>query len=67
MFRARYTTSLFLYIYIYIQQDQTLHFWIVETAVHVSGGVSTHHPEHTQMYLQHLTLVKPVLPPAANV
>ena len=28
-----------------------------ETALHVSGGISTHHQEHTQLYLQHLELV----------
>ena len=37
----------------------------LETAVHVSGGISTHHQEHTQLYLQHLALVKPLLLPAA--
>jgi hypothetical protein len=29
-----------------------------ETALHVSGGISTHHQEHIQLYLQHLALVK---------
>jgi len=33
----------------------------LETAVHISGGISTHHQEHTQLYLQHLVLVKPLL------
>jgi hypothetical protein len=35
----------------------------LKTALHVSGGVSTHHQEHTQLYLQHLALVKPLLLP----
>jgi len=39
----------------------------LETAVHVSGGISTHHQEHTQLYLQHLVPVKPLLLPAAIV
>jgi hypothetical protein len=39
----------------------------LETALHVSGGISTHHQEHTQLYLQHLGLVKPLLLPAAIV
>ena len=39
----------------------------LETAVHVSGGISTHHQEHTQLYLQHLALGKPLLLPAAIV
>jgi len=30
----------------------------LETALHVSGGISTHHQEHIQLYLQHLVLVK---------
>ena len=37
------------------------------TALHVSGGTSTRHQEHTQLYLQHQVLVKPLLLPAAVV
>ena len=36
----------------------------LETAVHVSGGISTHHQERIQLYLQHLVL-KPLLQPVA--
>jgi hypothetical protein len=36
-------------------------------ALHVSGGTSTHHQEHTQLYLQHPVLVTPLLLPAAIV
>ena len=43
---------------------QFIYFW--KTAVHVSGGISTHHREHTQLYLQYLVLVKPLLLPAAS-
>ena len=32
-----------------------------------SGGISTHHQEHTQLCLQHLALGKPLLLPAAIV
>ena len=39
----------------------------LETALHVSGGISTHHQEHTQLYLENLVLVKPLLLPAAIV
>jgi len=39
----------------------------LETALHVSGGISTHHQEHTQLYLRHLVLVIPLLLPAAIV
>jgi hypothetical protein len=37
----------------------------LENAVRVSGGISTHHQEHIQLYLQHLALVKPLLLTAA--
>ena len=36
----------------------------LEIALHISGGISTHHQEHTQLYLQHLALVKLLLLPA---
>jgi len=32
-------------------------YLFLETAVHVLGGISTHHQEHIQLYLQHLALV----------
>jgi hypothetical protein len=42
-------------ILIYIQQNATLHSLLyLETAVHVSGGATTHHQELQQLYLQHL-------------
>ena len=44
---------------------QFIHFWKI--ALRVSGGISTHHQEHTQLYSQHLALVKPSMPPAATV
>jgi hypothetical protein len=33
----------------------------METAVHVSGGTTTHHQERKQLYLQHLVFVTPLL------
>ena len=42
---------------------QFIYFW--KTALHVSGGISTHHQEHTQLYLHYLVPVKPLLLPAA--
>ena len=36
-----------------------------ETALHVSGGTSTHHQERIQLYLQHQVFVTPLLLPAA--
>jgi hypothetical protein len=54
------------YIPIYIQQDATLHsLFYLETALHVSGGASTHHQERIQLYLQHLEFVTPLLLTAA--
>jgi hypothetical protein len=51
---------------IYIQQDATLHSLLyLETAVHISGGTSTHHQERIQLYLQHLVFVTPLLLSAA--
>ena len=47
-------------------QHYTVYLYL-ETALHVSGGISTHHQEHTQLYVQHLALVKPLLLPAAIV
>ena len=38
-----------------------------ETALHVSGGTSTHHQKRIQLYLQHLVFVTPLLLPAAIV
>ena len=55
-------------IAIYIQQAATLHSLLyLETAVHVSSGTTTHHQERTQLYLQHLVFVIPLLLPAAIV
>jgi hypothetical protein len=39
----------------------------LETALHVSGGTSTHHQERIKLYLQHLVFVTPVLLSAAIV
>ena len=47
-------------------QHYTVYLYL-ETALHGLGCISTHHQEHTQLYLQYLVLVKPVLLPAAIV
>jgi hypothetical protein len=47
-------------------QLYTVHFYM-ETALHVLGGTSTHHQESTQLYLQHLVSVTPLLLSAAIV
>ena len=55
-------------ILLYVQQDATLHSLLyLETALHVSGGTTTHHQERKQLYLQRLVFVTPLLLPAAIV
>ena len=50
------------HILIYVQQDATLHsLFYLETALHVSGGTTTHHQERKQLYLQHLVFVTPLM------
>jgi len=49
-------------------QDAILHsLFYLETALHVSGGSTTHDQEHKQLYLQHLVFVTPLLLSAAIV
>jgi hypothetical protein len=65
----------YILIYVYIQQDTTISnkiqrytvYLYVETALHVSGGTSTHHRKRIQLYLQHLVFVTPLLLSAAIV
>jgi len=38
----------------------------LETALHVSGGTTTHHQERKQLYLQNLEFVTLLLLPAAG-
>jgi hypothetical protein len=53
-------------ILIYIQQDETLHsLFYLETALHGSGGTTTHQEERKQLYLQHLVFITPLLLSAA--
>jgi len=63
-----WSARIWIHILIYIQQDATLHsLFYLETALHVSGGTTTHHQERKQLYLQHLVFVTPLLLPAAIV
>jgi hypothetical protein len=39
----------------------------LETALHISGGTSTHHQERIQLYLEYLVFVTPLLLSAAIV
>ena len=36
-------------------------FFYLETALHVSGGTTTNHQEHKQLYVQHLVFVTTLL------
>jgi len=47
-------------------QRYTVNLYL-ETALYVSGGTSTHNQVPTQLYLQHLVFVTPLLLPAAIV
>jgi hypothetical protein len=45
-------------------QSYTVYLYL-QSVLHVSGGISTHHQEYIQMYLQHLLFVTPLLLSAA--
>jgi hypothetical protein len=47
-------------------QRYTVYLYL-ETALHVSGGTSTHHQERIQLYLKRLVFVTPLLLSAAFV
>jgi hypothetical protein len=47
-------------------QRYTVYLYL-ETALHVSGGTSSHHQERMQLYLQHLVFVTRLLLSAAIV
>jgi hypothetical protein len=47
-------------------QCYTVYLYL-ETALHVSGGTSTHHQERIHLHLQHLVFVTPLLLSAAIV
>ena len=57
--------SIFQYISNEMQRDRVYLF--LETALHVSGGTTTHHQERIQLYLQHLVFFTPLLLSAAIV
>ena len=63
MFMGPCIISIFQYISNKMQ-IYTVYLYL-ETALHVSGGTSTHHQERIQLYLQHLLFVRPLLLPAA--
>jgi hypothetical protein len=60
---------IFVYIFQYLSnkmQSYTVYLYL-ETALHVSGGTSTHHQELIQLYLHNLVFVTPLLLSASIV
>jgi hypothetical protein len=57
--------SIFQYISNKMQR-YTVYLYL-KTALHASGGTSTHHQERIQLYLQHVVFVTPLLLSAAIV
>jgi len=47
-------------------QQYTVYLYL-QTAVHVSGGISTHHQGVISPYLQYLALLRPLLLPVVSV
>jgi hypothetical protein len=50
-----------IFQYISNKMQRYAFYLYLETALHVSGGSSTHHQERIQLYLQHLVFVTPLL------
>jgi hypothetical protein len=64
-FIGPYIVNIFQYISNRMQR-YTVHLYL-ETALHVSGGTSTHHQECIHLYLQHMVFFTPLLLTAAIV
>jgi len=47
-------------------QQYTVYLYL-QTALHVSGGISTHHQELISLYPQHLVLLRLLLLPVVSV
>jgi hypothetical protein len=56
-----------IFQYISNKMQRYTFYLYLETAVYVSGGISTHHQERIQLYLRHLVFVTPLLLSAAIV
>jgi hypothetical protein len=61
------STRIFQYTCISNKMQRYTVYLHLETALHVSGGTSTHHQERIQQHLQHLVFVTPLLLSAAIV
>jgi hypothetical protein len=64
-FMGPYILGIFQYISNKTQR-YTVYLYM-ETALHISGGTSTHHQKRLQLYLQHLVFVTPLLLSSAIV
>jgi hypothetical protein len=67
MFMGLCIVSIFQYTCIPNKMQCYTVYLYLETALHVSGGISTHHQERIQLYLKHLVFVTPLLLSAAIV
>jgi hypothetical protein len=61
------TCIISIFQYISNKMQRYIVYLYMETALHLSGGTSTHHQERIQLYLQHLVFVTPLLLSAAIV
>jgi hypothetical protein len=59
--------SIFQYTCVSNKMQRYTVYLYLETALHISGGTSTHHQECIQQYRQHLVFVTPLPLPAAIV
>jgi hypothetical protein len=50
-----------IFQYISIKMQRYTVYLYLESALHVSGGTSTHHRERIKLYLQYLVFVTPLL------
>jgi hypothetical protein len=66
-FMGPFIVSIFQYTCISNKMQRYTVYLYLETALHVSGGTSTHHRERVHLYLQHLVFVTPLLLSAAIV
>jgi hypothetical protein len=67
MFMCPCIVIIFQYTCISNKMQRYTVYLYLETALHVSGGTSTHRQERIQQYLQHLVFVTPLLLSAAIV
>jgi hypothetical protein len=56
-----YIVSIFQYTCISNKMQYYTVYLYLKTALHISGGISTHHQERIHLYLQHLVFVTPLL------